>query len=67
MIGVQQESIMLKQRSVQLRTCARILLAWVGYMATSLLKIDPPKHRMLKQFTSYLLPFMMNTNTFETT
>ena len=38
--------------------------------ATSLLKIDLLKKargRMHKQFISYLLPFLMNTNTSETT
>ena len=41
-----QEYITLKQRGVQPHTYARIskyMLAWVGYMATSLIKIDLPK------------------------
>ena len=44
---------MLKKRSVQPCTCARILqqiLAWVGYMATSLLKIDLPKQGRIYSF-----------------
>ena len=43
------------------------ILAWVGYMATKVTKNSPAKIRMRKQFTSYLLPFLMNTNTFEIT
>ena len=36
---------------------------WVGYMATKVAKNSPAGDRMRKQFTSYLLPFLMNTNT----
>ena len=40
---------------------------WVGYMGNSLQKNSPARDRMHKQFTRYLLPFLINTNTSETT